>query len=84
MTDIDKLLQEAKPLYFKRKRSRRIGAAFSALFACCFAWSITFYSSNKTLSPIYDIYNDEIYQAELGSIIEDLGLPVDEFGLLLV
>ena len=84
MTDISDLLQEAKPLYLKRKRNRRLFAAGSTLCVGCCAFLMTFYSSNKALSPIYDIYNDEIYQTETGSIIEDFGLPTDELGLLLV
>lgn len=84
MTDIDELLKEAKPLYLKRKKNRRLMAQSLTVLSCCFAFVLVFYAQNKTLTPIYDVYNDEVYQAEAGSIIEDLGLPVDDFGLLLV
>ncbi|MBQ7659926.1 MAG: hypothetical protein IJS26_04210 [Alphaproteobacteria bacterium] len=84
MTNIDDLLRQAKPLYLRRKRNRRLAAGASAVLACSFAFILTFHAPKKIQSPIYDVYVNEIYQAETGSIIEDFGLPTDEFGLLLV
>ena len=83
MTDISDIIKEAKPLYFKRKRNRRLGVVAS--LCCALVLMFNFVTGSKNISsPIYDVWSDEIYQAQNGSIIEDLGLPVDELGLLWV
>lgn len=79
MEEISKLIQEAKPLYFARKRRRKIMASVSAFMCCCF---IVFTASFKQDAPIYDVWAEEVYAASNGSVIEDMGLPVDEYGLL--
>lgn len=79
MEEISKLIQEAKPLYFARKkRKKTLIASSMAIFCCC----IIFLANYKQNSPIYDTWSEEIYSVSNGSIIEDLGLPVDEYGLL--
>ena len=79
MTDISTLLQEAKPLYQKKKRQRKqLQACFAILF-CLGSFSF--------LRPATDLnfnIDEELYLTETGGAIEDLGLPTDEFGLLKV
>ncbi|MBQ8870470.1 MAG: hypothetical protein IJ019_03745 [Alphaproteobacteria bacterium] len=81
MENISKLIQQAKPLYFARKRRRRILGSVGTLMCGCF---LLFMTSVKQESLIYDVWMEEVYSASNGSIIEDLGLPVDEYGLLWV
>ncbi len=82
MQDITTLLQEAKPLYKARKRNRRIMAIGSTLGVFCLTIVLSLNLIHQTKAPIYDLWNDEIEQTQNGSIIEDIGLPVDESGLL--
>ena len=82
MDRLDELLSEAKPYYKTRKRNRRLMAIGSTLGAFVLVCGLTLQNFNQTKSPIYDFWIDEVYQAESGSVIEDLGLPVDEYGLL--
>ena len=84
MDKLTQLLTEAKPYYFKRKRNRRITAAACAIVPCIAAFVLTFSNPKQLEGPIYDVWTEEIYQAEFGSVIEDLGFPVDEYGLLQV
>jgi hypothetical protein len=79
MEEISKLIQEAKPLYFARKKRRRILTSVGAVMCCCL---IVFTATIKQNTPIYDFWEQEVYSASNGSIIEDMGLPVDEYGLL--
>lgn len=84
MDRLDELLRDAKPYYHKRKRMRRMLAATSSLCVLCFVGMFSFNLFYQTHSPIYDVWTDEIEQLQVGSVIEDLGLPVDEYGLLKV
>jgi len=84
MDRLEQLLSEAKPLYFKRKRQRRMTAALCALSPCLVAVFLSFQTHRTAQGPIYDIYMDEISLVESGSVIADMGLPVDEYGLLKV
>ena len=79
MEEISKLIQEAKPLYFARKKRRRILTSIGTAMCCCL---IVFTAIIKQSTPIYDFWEQEVYSASNGSIIEDMGLPVDEYGLL--
>lgn len=79
MTDISTLLQEAKPLYQKRKRQRKqLQACFVVLF-CLGSFSLMHSTPNLNFN-----IDEELYLTETGGAIEDLGLPTDEFGLLKV
>ena len=82
MEDISKILREARPLYFARKRRRRVTAlaAASAVFAIVLNTALM---SSRT-EPLYDLWSEQIYMTENGSVIEEMGLPVDEYGLLMV
>lgn len=83
MTDIDELLSEAKPLYVRRKKERRAIFSFLSLGVCA-AFSLLMFQTQTPSGAICDVWTDEIYQAENGSVIEDMGLPTDDYGLLLV
>lgn len=90
MNDISKLLQEAKPLYFARKkRNNRIKAVVCMLVLTA---GINFALPQK--SPVFGEYGtgtgllsmleNQIVSVEQDSVIKDMGLPVDDFGLLMV
>ena len=83
--DISLLIKEAKPLYFARKRQKKQILALSTMFACVLFVSPFFMQSANT-GYIYDFdgMTEEINLTQNGSIIEDMGLPVDEYGLLKV
>ena len=78
--DISRLIKEAKPLYFARKRRNRVIKTTLATIICVLG--IQMYSSSSNYMYDYDGLSEEIYLTENGSIIEDMGLPVDEYGLL--
>ncbi|MBQ8464838.1 MAG: hypothetical protein IJ545_02380 [Alphaproteobacteria bacterium] len=79
MTDISTLLQEAKPLYLKKKKQRKqIKTCLIALF---FLGSFSLMHNEPQMNFNID---EEIYLTETGGAIEDLGLPVDDCGLLKV
>lgn len=86
MDDISKLIKEAKPLYqARKKRNNRIKAGLAMLF--CVVMMNMFYPKAYTGSYDYN-YNDGwaeiVTVATDGSVIEDLGLPADDYGLLMV
>lgn len=89
MDDISKLLQEAKPLYFARKRrNNRIKATCAMLalvvginFAVTDRGSMYNGYSTETLLSMLET---EIAAAEGESAAKDMGLPVDDYGLLMV
>lgn len=83
MEDISDLLQEAKPLYFRRKRRRNQLKALLATVLC--VWGLSRFAAAP--SPyVYNLDNldSQISLTAEGSVIEDMGLPTDEFGLLKV
>lgn len=80
--DISKLLKEAKPLYFARKRRNRSLKSVAAMLLCVLALQM-FYPKSGVVYDYYTLEN-EIYLTENGSVIEDMGLPTDEYGLLKV
>ena len=83
--DISLLIKEAKPLYFAKKRQKKQIAALSTMFACMLFIS-PFLLQSTDNSYIYDFdgMDEEINLTQNGSIIEDMGLPTDEYGLLRV
>lgn len=86
MDEISKLLKEAKPLYFARKkRNERIKTTFAMLI--CVLMLGWFYPKTDNLEYNYDylLTGMEVSVSDnSGSVIEEMGLPTDEFGLLLV
>lgn len=83
MEDISDLIKEAKPLYFKRKRRNKIIKTSASLFSVVllvFAfWPQT---DNSSYSSLYWNLGEDEYQQI--SSIEEMGLPVDDYGLLKV
>lgn len=81
MDDISQLIKEAKPLYFARKRrNNRIKATLAMLV--CTAMIGLFVSKNQAPFEYQDYWYSIISTTEQGSVIADMGLPTDEFGLL--
>ena len=83
MQDVSDLIKEAKPLYHKRKKQRRIIKSALAGVACLFLVFVnmpSFYIGDDFYNPYIDMEYDN-YQE---SYVENLGLPVDDYGLLLV
>lgn len=83
--DISKLIREAKPLYFERKRrNNRIKASLAMIM---FVVLINgFYPRNEIYVDNFDYYliDDGVEVSENVSIIEEMGLPTDDYGLLMV
>lgn len=79
MNDISKLLKEAKPLYHERKRRNKQIKSLLAILICIGGFSL--YNQPNNLNFNID---EELYLAETGGFVEDLGLPIDDFGLLKV
>ncbi len=91
MDKFSALLKEAKPLYFARKRRKRQLAVALPLMVCgCIAITcfIGVGSVNKAeelnalYASIYDSGKFDKMFASVDGVIEKMGLPVDEFGLL--
>lgn len=83
MTDITNLIQEAKPLYFARKRRRnQLKAAFVALMLIIGVNGL--YQPNPAYIYNFDSMDNELNLTQSGSVIEEMGLPTDEFGLLMI
>lgn len=88
MNDISHLLKEARPLYFKRKRQRKIiknvtvgGVCFSLLVA------LMPMNTYKMQSDIYGyLYDDALYETAFAFELEnqDSFYPLDEYGLIQV
>ncbi len=75
MENISEILKEAKPLYIKRKKERA-----TAKYILCVMFT-AFLAGSFTLGV--NMYNEQVAQTNYEtSIIEEMGLPVDEYGLL--
>ncbi|MDR1694435.1 MAG: hypothetical protein LBR70_04505 [Lactobacillaceae bacterium] len=79
MENVSNLLKEAKPLYFARKRRNNRIKATLGMLVCVLMLGV-FYPVSQ---PYYDV-DSEIYSIYTGSVISDMGLPTDEYGLLMV
>lgn len=75
MENISEILKEAKPLYIKRKKEQATAKyILSVMFTAFLVGSFTLGVNT---------YNEQLVQANYEtSIIEEMGLPVDEYGLL--
>lgn len=82
MQDISDLIKEARPMYMARKRRRNVIKTSLAMIVCLFAFS---WFWPKSYQPYYeyDLWASEIAYIENGSVVADMGLPVDEYGLLM-
>jgi len=84
MDNISNLLQEAKPLYFARKKRNNQIKTFLAVVVCAGMVSL-FSIKQQSFDYDYDTWLfDETYISDTTSMIEEMGLPVDNYGLLKV
>ena len=82
MDEISKLLQEAKPLYLARKRTRkRIKAVLCTLVGVIMVGWVSY--RQPAVVDTGDWVDYEQYTST-ASPAEEMGLPVDEYGLLMV
>lgn len=86
MEDISSLIKEAKPLYFARKKRNNRVKATLAMLVCVVMVGMFSSKDNNSYSFDYDYYllGTEVSYSDNGSVIEDMGLPTDEYGLLMV
>ena len=91
MDKFSALLKEAKPLYFARKRRKRQAIVALPVLVCGCVAATCFVGINAVdkatdidalYASIYDTGKFDKMFAEVGGVIADMGLPVDEFGLL--
>lgn len=82
MQDISDLIKEAKPLYFKRKRrNKAIKVGSSLLVLAMLVFAFLPQPQDYSYSSYWDLGEAEYQQI---SSIEEMGLPVDDYGLLKV
>lgn len=88
MENISSLIKEAKPLYFTRKRRRRQMAGTFMLLAVMFGLGGIFPMTQNNASYEYYLLSENefnsVHSAATGSSIEEIGMPVDDYGLLMV
>ena len=91
MDKFSALLKEAKPLYFARKRRKRRAMVILPLVVCGFIATTSFVGVSSVdkaaeidalYASIYDTGKFDKMFAAVDSVIAEMGLPVDEFGLL--
>lgn len=80
MDEISELLREAKPLYFTRKKRNARIKALVVMVVCVLALG-NFYPQKADYN--LDI-EEEMLMTESGSVIDEMGLPTDEYGLFMV
>lgn len=80
MENISNLLKEAKPMYLARKRRNNIIKTTLSMLVCVVMLGIY---APRSGTSFYDLY-ENIDKIQSGSVLEDMGLPVDEYGLLMV
>lgn len=81
MQKVASIVKEVKPLYRKNPLNNKIKLKIAACFiimACSF-WAYDNYT-NKTIAQLN--YESELLIKSGHSLIEDQGLPTDEYGLL--
>ena len=81
MQRVSELVQEAKPymLQEKKKQSKLLNAACAAFLVVFATFSVPIYTAGT------NIYEDVIAMNEANSLtIEEMGLPVDEYGFLYI
>jgi hypothetical protein len=77
MQKISDLIQEVKPYYLKKRSNlKKMRAIAAALFIVLFAGTFGFVYTNEDLSDAL-MYGETL-------TAEDLGFPVDSYGLLMV
>lgn len=80
MDKLSELLQEAKPLYFKRKKQKEIIKKSLFLFVPVIFCSLAIlpFTINNSVNYEYNYYTSST------SIIEQMGFETDDYGLLKV
>ncbi|MDD3594733.1 MAG: hypothetical protein PHX18_08930 [Candidatus Gastranaerophilales bacterium] len=76
MDKVSELLKEAKPLYFREKRKKKQLAAACAVLVVFLGFGIF------TAQEYFSNSSSDIISYQNSSIIEEMGLPTDEYGLL--
>ncbi|MBR1605045.1 MAG: hypothetical protein IJ660_02925 [Alphaproteobacteria bacterium] len=79
MSDISKLLKEAKPLYYVRKKHRKQIQMSMLALLCVGILSFSYRPADLNFN-----IDEELYLTETGGAIEELGLPTDDYGFLKV
>lgn len=83
MDEISKLLKEAKPLYFARKRRNNRIKATLCMLICVLGIGL-YYPKQSSYETGYFWFEETAYPNEGSSYVENMGLPTDEYGLLKV
>ncbi len=82
MDEISALIREAKPLYLARKRRRNAVRSVAAALAIVWVGALLY---RPAVPQSYDYYWDsEFSVSDNVSVIEEMGLPTDDYGLLMV
>ncbi len=84
MTDISALIKEAKPLYFARKRRNNIIKSSLAMLVGVVMLGSLYSQPQPAWDYSYYFYGVEFSVSENTSVLEDMGFPVDDYGLLMV
>lgn len=82
MDDISALIKEAKPLYFARKKRNNI--IKTTLAGLCLLWVGVVSYNPVSDSPYTYYWDNEFSVGDRVSVIEEMGLPTDEYGLLMI
>ena len=82
MQDISDLIREAKPLYFARKKRHNRIKSSLAVLGCCFLVFAVW--PDKKPVDTYSFWNLGYTESQKATYVENLGLPVDDYGLLKV
>ncbi len=83
MDDISVLIREAKPLYLARKRRRQVIKSALAMAAVMWIGLASLWPVQRQAYPYY--WDSEFsLSGDETSVVEDLGLPTDEYGFLMV
>lgn len=83
MHDISSLLKEAKPLYIARKKRNLILKTGTIGLSCCFLLFTFFLQPTPQDNFSWWLSSDNQNTNQL-TYVENLGLPVDDYGLLMV
>lgn len=83
MDDISNLIREAKPLYLARKRRNNFIKSALAVVGVLWIGALAY---NPVAPQSYDYYWDSGYftSDNTPSVIEEMGLPTDDYGLLMI
>ena len=81
--DISDIIKEAKQLYFARKKRRKQMSAMGIMFVVAALVVLPFLNAeNQPYIYNFSQMDEDINLTQTGSVIEDMGFPTDEYGLL--